>query len=104
MLQNEQKGYRRGFTGAKDQLLIGKTILRNRRKAKRNLAIGFIDYKNTFDMVFYSWLKKTLKMVGVADNIHPLLGQSMRNWKRVLTSNGDILEIYRLYELFILTL
>ena len=42
-------------------------------------------------MVFHSWLKETLKMVGVADNIHPLFGQSMRNWKAVLTSNGDTL-------------
>ena len=40
-------------------------------------------------MVPYSWLKETLKMVGVADNIRRLLGQSMRKWKTVLTSNGN---------------
>ena len=42
-------------------------------------------------MVPHSWLKEKLKMVGVADNIHQLLGQSMRNWKTVFTSNGDTL-------------
>ena len=42
LLQNEQKGCRRGSRGTKDQLLIDKTILSNCRKAKRNLAIGFI--------------------------------------------------------------
>ena len=38
----------------------------------------------------YSWLKETLKMVVVADNICRL-GQSMCNWKAVLTSNRDTL-------------
>ena len=38
-------------------------------------------------MVPHSWLKETLKTVGVADNIRRLLGQSMRNWKIVLTLN-----------------
>ena len=42
-------------------------------------------------MVPHSWLKETLKMVGVADNICRLLGQSIRNWKKALTSNRDTL-------------
>ena len=54
----------------------------------RNLPIGFIDYKKAYDLVPHSWLKETLKIVGVADNIHRLLGQSMCNSKAVLTSNG----------------
>ena len=91
LLQNEKKGCRRGSRGTKDQLLIDKTILRNCRKAKRNLAIGFIDYKKAYDMVPYSWLKETLKMVGVANNTRRLLGRSMCNWKTVLTSNRDTL-------------
>ena len=43
LLQNEQKGCRRGFRGAKDQLLISNIILSNCRKASRNLAIEFAD-------------------------------------------------------------
>ena len=79
LLQNGQKGYRKGSGGTKDQLLIDKIILRNCRKAKRNLAIGFIGYKKTYEVVPHSWLKETLKMVRVADNICRLLGQSMCN-------------------------
>ena len=30
-------------------------------------------------------------MVGVADNVARLSGQSIRNWKAILTSNGDML-------------
>ena len=42
-------------------------------------------------MVPHFWLKDTLKMMGVAGNIRRLLGQSMCNWKTVLTLNEDIL-------------
>ena len=42
-------------------------------------------------MVPHSWLKETQKFLGVADNIRQVLGQIMRNWKTVHTSNGDTL-------------
>ena len=89
LLQNEQKGYHRRSRRTKDQLLIDKTILTNCRMAKRNLAIEFIDYRKAYDMMPHSWLKETLKMVAVADNICRLLSHSTRNWKAVLTSNRD---------------
>ena len=91
LLQNEQKGCHRRSRRTKDLLLTEKIIFRNCRKAKRNLAIRFIDYRKAYDMVPHSWLKETLKMVGVADNICRLLGQSIRNWKKALTSNRDTL-------------
>ena len=76
----------------KNRLKIDKTILSNCRKANKNLAIIFIDYKKAYDMVPHSCLKETQKPVGVADNICRLFSQSMCNWKTVLTSNGDILD------------
>ena len=45
LLQNEQMGRHRGSSGTKDQLLIANTIFRNWRKAKKNLAIRWIDWK-----------------------------------------------------------
>ena len=52
-------------------------------------------------MLPYSWLKETLKMIGLADNIRRLLGQSIRNWKTVFTLNGDTLsEVYIQREIF----
>ena len=44
LLQNEQKDGRRGSRGTKNQLLIDQIILKNCRKAKKNLAIILIDY------------------------------------------------------------
>ena len=56
LLQNEQKCCRRESRGTKHQLLIDKNILMNCRKAKRNLVIGFKDYKKAYSMVPNSWL------------------------------------------------
>ena len=55
------------------------------------LVIGFRDYKKAYDKVSCSWLKETLKTVGVADNIPRLLRQSIYNWKTVFASNDDTL-------------
>ena len=35
----------------------------------RNLVIGFRDYKKVYDMVSCSWLKETLEILGVPDNV-----------------------------------
>ena len=55
------------------------------------LVIGFRDYKKAYDKVSCSWLKETLKTVGVADNIPRLLRQSIYNWKTKFASNDDTL-------------
>ena len=61
----------------------------------RILVIGFTDYKKAYDMVSWFWLKKTLKMVGVADNIRRLLGQSIVfAYLQVFTSNDDIWSLH----------
>ena len=44
-----------------------------------------------YDMMLHSWLKETLKIGVMAGKMLWLLDQSMRNWKRLLTSNGDTL-------------
>ena len=62
-----------------------------RKNGLRILVIGFRDYKKAYDMVPCSWLKETLKMVGVAENIRRLLGQSIHNWKTIFASNDDTL-------------
>ena len=54
---------------------MDKTILRNCRKAKRSLAIGFIDYKKAYNKVPHSSLKETLKINGGRSRQHlPIIG------------------------------
>ena len=57
----------------------------------RIIVIGFRDYKKAYDKVSCSWLKETLKTVGVTGNIPRLLRQSIYNWKTVFASNDDTL-------------
>lgn len=91
LLQDEQKGCRKNSRGTKDQLLIDKAVLREARVKKRCLAMGWIDYKKAYDMVPHSWIVEMLEMVKVADNVKRLLCGSMKDWKTVLTSNGEVL-------------
>ena len=58
LLPTEQKGCKRGSYGCKDQLLINKMILENRRGNKRNLSSAWIDYRKAFDSVPHSWIIK----------------------------------------------
>ena len=42
-------------------------------------------------MVPHSWIVEMLELVNVADNVKGLLCGSMRDWKSVLTLNGEVL-------------
>ena len=75
----EQKGCKKESRGTKDQLLIDKTILRDYRKRHTNLGMAWTDYEKAYDMVPYSWILKSLKLVQVSDNILEFAKRSMAN-------------------------
>ena len=54
LLPEEQKGCRKQSRGTKDQLLIDKAIIRNCKKRKVGLTIGWIDNIKAFDMSLHS--------------------------------------------------
>ena len=58
LLPDEQKGCRKGSRGTKDQLLIDKAILREAKVRKRQLAMGWIDYRKAKRQ---NWLMNWLK-------------------------------------------
>ena len=89
MLPEEQKGCRKRSRGTKDQLLIDKTIIKNCKRRKCGLAMGWIDYKKAFDMIPHSWILRCLDIFKVADNIKELMRQSMLNWETELTSGNE---------------
>ena len=49
LLPEEQKGCRRKNMGQKDQLLTDKTILKDCRERRTNLAMAWIDYRKAYD-------------------------------------------------------
>ena len=81
LLPEEQKGCRRKSRGTKDQLLIDKTILKDCRKRRTNLAMAWIDYRKAYDFVPHSWILECLDMLGIADNVRRFLEKIMKRWK-----------------------
>ena len=75
----------------KDQLVIGKTILRDCRKRHSNLGMAWIDYKKAYDMVPHSWILESLELVQVSDSILQFGKRSMANWQTKLASCGESL-------------
>ena len=54
VLPDEQKGCRKGSQGTSDQLFIDKMVLREAKSRKKNLVMGWIDYKKAYDMIPHS--------------------------------------------------
>ena len=80
LLPEEQKGCHRNSRGTKNQLLIDKADMKNCRRRKVGLNMVWIDYRKAYDMAPHSWIKKSMEMCGVADNISHLLFKGMENW------------------------
>ena len=79
LLSDEQKGCRRQSRGTKDQLMIGKMVMKNCKKRMTNLSVAWIDYMEAYDMVPHTWILWCLKIF-----------KTMKNWKVQLTL-GEVL-------------
>ena len=79
VLPSEQKGFRKGSRGIKDQLLINKTLLRHCKRRYINLAIAWIDYEIVYGMLPHSWISKWLEMIDIANNVQYFLNNSMKS-------------------------
>ena len=58
---------------------------------KKNLAMGWIDYKKAYDMIPHLWIMECLEMFGIAEDIKRLFCNSMENWKVELCSGESVL-------------
>ena len=92
LLPEEQKGCREGSRGTNDLLYIDRAIIKEVKSRNKNLAMVWIDYKKTYDMVPYSWIIECLHLCGVAENIKTLLVNSMEKWKIMLCSRNSELD------------
>ena len=75
LLPEKQEGCKRKSRGTKDQLLIDKTILKDCRKRRTNLAMASIDYRKAYDSVPHRWILDCLGMLGIADNVRSFFGE-----------------------------
>ena len=91
LFPDEQKGCKKRSRGTKHQLIIDNTVLKDCKNRKTNLAMAWIDYKKAYDMVSHSWIMEFLDMIGAADAVKCLLGESMKTWITNLTANDECL-------------
>ena len=82
LLPQKQKGCHRKSRGTKDQLLIDKAVMKNYRGRKVILSMVWIDYQKTYDIVSDPWIRKSLVICRVAENIYHILIKSMENWPK----------------------
>ena len=89
MLPKEQKGCRKRSRETNDLLYIDRAVIKEVRSRKKNLAMAWIDYKKTYDMVPHSWTKECLDLFGLAENIKTLLVNSMEKWRVMLCAGNS---------------
>ena len=95
LFPHEQIGCNKKSRGTKEQLLIDKTILRNCKNKKVNLAMAWIDYRKAYDMIPHLWILECMRLTGVSENIMQMVENSMQNWKTMLTSAGkELAEVH----------
>ena len=57
-------------------MLIDEMVLADCKRKHKNLAMTWVDYKKTHDMVPHSWIIESLYMAQVAENIITFLQKS----------------------------
>ena len=72
-----------------NEWMIDRTLIREVKSRKKNLAMVWIDYKKTYDMVPHSWMKEVEVFFGVAENIKILLVNSIEKWRVMLCAGNS---------------
>ena len=63
LLPEEQKGCRKGFRRTNDLLYIDRAVIKEIKSRNKNLAMAWIDYKKTYDLVPHSWIIECLDLL-----------------------------------------
>ena len=66
-------------------------VIKNCKRRLTGLGVAWVDYKKAYDMIPHSWIRKTLEMFGIADNVRNLMKESTQKWNTELTAAGRIL-------------
>lgn len=80
----EQKGIRPGSRGTKDQLAIDRSITKDNKQRRTNMAMAWIDYRKAYDSVPHSWIIKCMDIYKVNQTIKEFIKRSMSKWETQL--------------------
>ena len=72
-------------------IIIDKTILEDSKHKHRNLAMTWVDYKKSHNMVPHSWIIEHLKLAQLEQKVIDFVERPMKSWNTKLTSYGQTL-------------
>ena len=75
----------KGYRGTAELLYIDQHILNESKTRRKKLAIAWIDYKKTYDIVSHSWIINYLK---ISHEVINLIDKTMKTWRVRLTAGG----------------
>ena len=82
-------------------MLVDKTVLENCKKRRTNLYMAWLDHKEAYDFVPFSWINKCMELFGSTDDVRNFLEKSMEPYRFFLVSNGEYLgQLYVKREIF----
>ena len=88
LFPEEQKGCRKGSRGTAELLYTDQHILNESKTRRKNLALSWIDFKKTYDMVPQSWIINCFKMYKIPDEVINFIEKTMKTCKVELTAGG----------------
>ena len=88
LFPDEQKGCCKGSRGTAELLYIDQHILNESNTRRKNQAITWIEYKNSYDMVPQSWIISCLKMYKISREVINFIDKTMKTWRVELTAGG----------------
>ena len=53
------------------------------------MAVAWIDYRKTCDMVPHNWIQKYMEMFGVAVNVRSFVNTTLKQWNTELTASNQ---------------
>ena len=65
----EQKGCGKETRESKDQLIIDKYTMKDCKTRLTNLAMGWVDYREAYDMVPHRWINECLKIFKINEKL-----------------------------------
>ena len=87
ILPEEQKEFKRGSRGTKDQLLIDKIVLKDCKKRRTNLSMAWIGHRKAYDLVLHRWVNECMEMFGITENLRMFLQKSLQQWRLLQATN-----------------
>ena len=88
IINEEQKGCRKGAMGCKEQLVIDSVILKQTQVKNRNLYCSYIDYQKAYDLIPHSWILQVLSIYKINENISNFLKLIMCKWCTTLKTTS----------------